>query len=219
MKKDYTYEKNFSASIFLRIYFYFIFFSGLIAFFSLGLLSIRVTLLNTLHFSDGLTAVLMVLIIIPLFIFLVQIFQDLNYRIIHFMGYWGAAVPLFSRRGLTIPKFYAREFQTQEMKSSIEKARYRYRLVAILQWVVTAIVTEAVLGGYYLIATNFNWQIHGVIVVVLLFGTLYLTFSIWDKLQKSLHLTIAYVENEREFFYRQANQPAERTGRSKVSAN
>ena len=62
-------------------------------------------LLDTLHFSDGLTAVLMVLIIIPLFVFLVQIFQDLNYRIIHFMGYWGAVVPLFSRRGLTVPKF------------------------------------------------------------------------------------------------------------------
>jgi hypothetical protein len=32
------------------------------------------------------------------------------------------------------------------MKSSIEKARYHYRLFAILQWVVAAIVTEAVLG-------------------------------------------------------------------------
>jgi hypothetical protein len=179
--------------------------AGLSSLFFIGLLSVRKILLFNYHFPDGVVAVALVLIAIPLWIFFFQFFQDINYRVIHLTGYWAYSKPKFIHRGLTIPNFYETKLQNDAMRISIKKSKYRYRFLAILQWVITTVVVELVMVAYWYIAERLNLQIHGIIFFILLMGTIYFTLSILERVQKKLNLEIAYVENEREFFYKKSN--------------
>lgn len=196
MKKIVVYFLFFGISVLAIIL------AGLSSLFFMGILLIREVLLYSYHFSEDIVAVALVLIAIPLWLFFFQFFQDINYRVIHLTGYWAYSKPRFSRRGFTIPNFYETKFQNDSMRRNIQKSKYRYRFMAILQWVIATVVAELSMVGYWYISEILNLKIHGIVFFILLMGIMYFTFSILGKAQKKLHLEIAYVENEREFFYK-----------------
>lgn len=179
--------------------------SGFIVLFFVGILSIRVVLLYNYHFSEDVVSVCLFLVALPLYIFFFQVLQDVNYRVIHLTGHWAYSVPKFSYRGMTIPNFYERKSQDRGVQTSIKKSKYRYRLFSIFQWVIATLVAELLIAGYWYVSTRFNLRFHGILFFVLFLGGLFLSFSFWDKLKQKLNLEIAYIENEREFYYKKGS--------------
>lgn len=136
---------------------------------------------------------------IPLFIFIFQIGQDLNYQIIHKFGFWARAAPKSSYRGFTVPDFYKPSLYDQVSREKIKKAKYRFRLFSISSWSIATLVAEAFLICCVVMAQQYNIKIQPIIVFILMLLVIWLFFYLWGRLQKRLYLEIAYVENEREF--------------------
>lgn len=174
--------------------------SGILLLLVFGILSIRVSLMQYWGLSENIVAVILALMAIPMYVFIFQISQDVNYHIIHQLGYWATSRPRASYRGLTIPNFYERHLHNSQIKTSIQKAQYRYRLFSILQWVMAVVMIEIFIAGYWEITQIFKFKIHLIILLLLLLGGAYCALYLWEQLQKQLQLEIAYVENEREFY-------------------
>lgn len=160
-------------------------------------------LISTLKSSNNNDFIFIFLAGIPIFIFFFQIFQDLNYKIIHQTGYWARRQPAFSHRGFSCPKFIKKRSLTTEQLELIQQSKYRYRLFAILQWVVATIAAEIVLVlcGLISLVIQAHWLIIG-LTILSIAATLFGTFYLLEKVQRKMGLAIAYVENEREFYYK-----------------
>lgn len=165
------------------------------------MLAVGVTF-SSYQLAEGYGLLFLVGLAIPVFVFFFQIFQDLNYRILHLIGYWAFSVSKFRYRGFSFPKFYEKSQQDSHTKASIMKSNYYYRLFSIVQWALGVFVGELFLIGYLFASAEFGFELHPSVVFILFLGTVSLFFFFWGKLQKKLYLEIAYVENEREFYYR-----------------
>lgn len=158
---------------------------------------------SALRSSNNHDFILIFLAGIPVFIFFFQIFQDLNYKIIHQTGYWARRQPAFSHRGFSCPKFIEKRSLTTNQLELIQRSKYRYRLFAILKWVIATITAEIVLVLCGLISPviQVHWLLIG-LTILSIAATLFGTFYLLEKVQRKMGLAIAYIENEREFYYK-----------------
>lgn len=160
---------------------------------------------DTLTLSENAETFLLFLLGTPVFVFCFQLLQDANYWVIHRLGYWAQSEPAYYRRGVSLPRFYEAKEQSPKLKASIAKAQYRYRLVAILQWLFCAIVIEGTFLLYLLVIRalklSFGFWVK-LIGVALIFVMIALTMKAWGKFKRRHHLEVAYTENDREFYYR-----------------
>ena len=158
---------------------------------------------SALRSSNNHDFILIFLAGIPVFIFFFQIFQDLNYQIIHQTGYWARRQPAFSHRGFSCPKFIEKRSLTTNQLELIQRSKYRYRLFAILKWVIATITAEIVLVLCGLISPviQVHWLLIG-LTILSIAATLFGTFYLLEKVQRKMGLAIAYIENEREFYYK-----------------
>jgi hypothetical protein len=102
---------------------------------------------------------------VPLFIFIFQIGQDLNYQIIHKFGFWAKAAPKYSYRSFTVPDFYKPSLYDQVSQEKIKKAKYRFRLFSISSW---SIATLVALICCVVMEQQYNIKIYPIIVFILM---------------------------------------------------
>ena len=139
--------------------------------------------------------------LVPIFIFLFQLIQDLNYLAIHHLGYWAKEQPLANYRGIHFPQFDKMELQHAAIHKQIKKSRYTLRLFSIVGWVFSALAGELFFVAYLVTCMLLKLPFQPIIPLLLVAIIEILFFAFWEKQKKKRKLTVAYIENQRIFYY------------------
>lgn len=156
--------------------------------------------------------VMVVLTFLCFFILFFQLLQDLNYGIIHKIGYWARDTPMIESRGINYPYFYEKNERDKDMEKSINKAKYRYRFLGILEGVYVCVILEIIGCLVLFLISKFNIDLSHINLISKLLALAAFLVTIWLSLKSysliidRLELKIAYIENGRTFFYKDKKQ-------------
>ncbi|WP_423363518.1 hypothetical protein [Mycoplasma sp. P36-A1] len=182
--------------------------SSLISYFLSCTITFIITSYLEIQISETISVILILVTFFPFFVAIFQMMQDLNYAIIHKLGYWARSYTKYSYRSFSFPQFYEKIYNTPEMSLAISKSKYTYRIFGVVQWVICCIVVEVGIGGSLLVTEylhlNYNFIVK-IILFLVFMASVILVLDLWSKLQKKLNLEIAYIENEREFYCKKSN--------------
>ena len=200
-----------------RIYIYFYFFTLIniaVSFLISSGLSILLLVLtdrcighttSTIQLTTDLKIFGFIFYLLPVLIFLFQLIQDGNYAFMHHIGYRATERPLASYRGIHFPQFETMDLQHSPSQKQIKKSKYALRFFSIAGWALSALVGELFFVTYLVVCMIFKQPFQPIIPLLLVVLIEILFFALWEKLQKKQKRQIAYIENQRIFYYQKNN--------------
>lgn len=179
-----------------------------VIFYGLGLLSLILALFGAMISSALIEAliksgsdsnVLIFLGMIPGGVFTFLILQDLNYKIIHLLGYVAKPHPRIRHRQIAVPDLVPSDYLMDNDLKYRKLAKYRYRLA---HHIILSAVIFLVIIIFAVIIKDMNS--YKTLLIVYTISMILLISYLEVKLEKYLikrNFKLAYVENDRKFYY------------------